>query len=607
MENLFISGLSGCFSGSEKISFTGENVSDGKTGTGEFLNVLKDIIGKDFTANLQMQSGTPLNVDNGTSLPVSALQVAAALQLPDEAGEDLSAVLMSILSAYGLNVVPEAMSCVPESGIEVPKLGSTSATQGDKEDAPYKEAMAILFNELCKIFNPLVGVIPVSLRAENSLSASSSDEPGQETLQGTLSDEIKKLLERPDIIAMLQSHGIPTVKTNESSKHSEDGVSGEILSLSASILFAKQVIEGLLNEAISEKGLPGTPQTMAQSPVETVSTDKGMPVQPDPSTTDMDIPALLYRAMNMAAQRQATAAGSEDVQESTPDMTEQRIQGEGVFSFRDTQGSRLYHMASTKTDRIETGVSVEAGTMPPLAGDKDMPADMDVRLKTDGMINKNPEIKNIHANMNFRIPEQVVDEMKLAGGDFNAVSEKNGSILKNIIAGLQNETIEAPQKDTKFSFKENDYMPFTKSGNFEAAQSSETEGAQTVEKGSFASMITDKIEKIIGQNQLRNTPMDMVMRMNINEKESLLIGLKREGQQIFVEIKTGSSSIMNLLQANKEVIIRNLEMKNVNANIFVNPDSDGGFERRENRRENRRGAANGKAQNNFFKLLETQA
>jgi hypothetical protein len=64
---------------------------------------------------------------------------------------------------------------------------------------------------------------------------------------------------------------------------------------------------------------------------------------------------------------------------------------------------------------------------------------------------------------------------------------------------------------------------------------------------------------------------------------------------------------MNLLQPNKEVIIRNLEMKNINANIFVNPDSDGGFERRENRRENRRGGANGKARNNFFEFLETQA
>ncbi|MCX5815041.1 MAG: hypothetical protein NTX75_02205 [Proteobacteria bacterium] len=531
MENLLINGLSGCFSGSEKIPFTGENVSDGKTGPDEFLNVLKDIIGKDFTANLQMQSGIPLNIDKGTSLPVLALQVVTALQLPDEAGEDVSAVLMSILSAFGLNIAPEAMSCIPESGIEAPKSGSTNATQGDKEDAPYKEAMAILCNELCKIFNPIEGVIPVSIGAGNSLSASSSDEPGRETLSG----EIKKLLERPDIIAMLQSHGIP--------------------------------------------------------------------IQPDPS---MDIPVLLYRAMNMAAQQQKAVAGSEGVQENTPDMTEQRIQGDGAFSFRDTQGSRLYHMASTKTDRIETGVSVEASTMPPFAGDKDMPADMDVRLKTDGMINKNPEIKNIHANMNFRIPEQVVDEMKLAEG-FNAASEKNGSILKNIIAGLQNETIEAPQKDTKFSFKENDYMPFAKSGHFEADQSPEAKGTQTVEKGSFASMITDRIEKIIGQNQVRNTPMDMVMRMNINEKESLLIGLKREGQQIFVEIKTGSSSIMNLLQANKEVIIRNLEMKNVNANIFVNPDSDGGFERRENRRENRRGAANGKAQNNFFELLETQA
>ena len=164
MENLLINGLSGCFSGSEIIPFTGENVSDGKTGSDEFLNVLKDIIGKDFTANMQMQTGIPLNVDNGVSLAISAMQAAPAFQLPGEAGggvllqqnnalSDISTILMSILSAYGLNTVSEAMPCVPESGIETPKAVSTDAMRGDKEDAPYKEAIAILCNELCKIFN----------------------------------------------------------------------------------------------------------------------------------------------------------------------------------------------------------------------------------------------------------------------------------------------------------------------------------------------------------------------------------------------------------------------------------------------------------------------
>ena len=504
MENFLINGFSGCLPGSEKISFTSENVFGGKTGFDEFFNVLRNIIGDDSAAGLHIQSGTPLNAGDGTSL-----------QLPDKAGEGAR---------------------------------------------------------------------------QQKAAVGSEDVPGS----------------TPDIIAMLQSLGMPAMKTDETLKHLEDGVSGEILSLSASILFAKQVIEELLNEVISEKGLPGTPQTMVQKSVETISTDKGMPIQP---AFSMDIPALLYRAMNMMARQQKTVAVSEDVQENMPDMTEQMIQGDdGVFSFRDSQGPRLYHMASGKTNRVETGISVEADTTTFFAGNKDMTADMDVRLKTDGTINRNPEIKNIHANMSFRIPEQAADEIRFAGGDLNAASEKSGSILKNIITVLQNETIEVPQKDTKFSFKENDYMPFAKSGYFEAVQSPETEGAQIVEKGSFASMITDRIEKIIGQNQVvRGTPMDMVMRMNINEKDSLLIGLKREGQQVFVEIKTGSSSIMNLLQTSKEVIIRNLEMKNINANIFVNPDSDRGFERRENRRENRRGDENGNARNKFFEFLETHA
>ncbi|HOS59046.1 MAG TPA: hypothetical protein PK661_03025, partial [Syntrophorhabdaceae bacterium] len=136
---------------------------------------------------------------------------------------------------------------------------------------------------------------------------------------------------------------------------------------------------------------------------------------------------------------------------------------------------------------------------------------------------------------------------------------------------------------------------------------SDNKNTQIIEKASFVSTITDKIVKVTEQLRARNTTMDMVMRMNINEKESLLIGFKREGQQIFVEIKTESSAMLNLLQESKDTIVRNLEMKNVNANIFLNPDGKNSFERREGRREGRRGndelnRANGK----FYELFKTE-
>jgi hypothetical protein len=62
---------------------------------------------------------------------------------------------------------------------------------------------------------------------------------------------------------------------------------------------------------------------------------------------------------------------------------------------------------------------------------------------------------------------------------------------------------------------------------------------------------------------------------------------------------------MNLLQTNKDVIIRNLEIKNINANIFIDPDGNGNFERREARRENQRNSKETAKKLNFIKYLKT--
>ena len=218
--------------------------------------------------------------------------------------------------------------------------------------------------------------------------------------------------------------------------------------------------------------------------------------------------------------------------------------------------------------------------------------------------NKQVEV-DIQKNMNFNDAESATDATFHNEKNFDKLVYKIENILKGITVETKNDVIENHTENTDLSNKEIDTMAFLRSETHDL--SSDNKNTQIIEKASFVSTITDKIVKVTEQLRARNTTMDMVMRMNINEKESLLIGFKREGQQIFVEIKTESSAMLNLLQESKDTIVRNLEMKNVNANIFLNPDGKNSFERREGRREGRRGndelnRANGK----FYELFKTE-
>ncbi|HOF58237.1 MAG TPA: hypothetical protein PLT19_07865, partial [Syntrophorhabdaceae bacterium] len=220
--------------------------------------------------------------------------------------------------------------------------------------------------------------------------------------------------------------------------------------------------------------------------------------------------------------------------------------------------------------------------------------------------NKQVEV-DIQKNMNFNDAESATDATFHNEKNFDKLVYKIENILKGITVEMKNDVIENHTENTDLSYKEIDTMPFLRSETHDLALSSDIKDTQIIEKASFVSTITDKIVKVTEQLQARSTTMDMVMRMNINEKESLLIGFKREGQQVFVEIKTESSAMLNLLQESKDTIVRNLEMKNVNANIFLNPDGKNSFERREGRREGRRGNTElNRANGNFYELFKTE-
>jgi len=326
--------------------------------------------------------------------------------------------------------------------------------------------------------------------------------------------------------------------------------------------------------------------------------ETGSVAQPETLEKENMLPAMsmLWNSAANGQRQQQADDGADNTQRNTSSETSQgrNVRGDSANNHsREIKGS----------ERVGTNLFAQ------LIEQRGAPPEVEAKLKADTFVNLYAENKDMKTDINAQMsemPEEIADRISGAAGDLNAQAGKNGNAFKGIIPEMGNEDVKPVHKDGKYSFKENEYLPFTKTDQFENMLSVE-QGPKTVEKGVFGSMIADRIEKIVEQNAMKNTPMDMVMRLKIDDKESLLIGLKSEGQKVFVEVKAGSESMMNLLQANKEAITRNLETKNVYANIFVNPDGYGGFERREGRRENRQDTAEENVKNDFIEFLEAEA
>jgi hypothetical protein len=158
--------------------------------------------------------------------------------------------------------------------------------------------------------------------------------------------------------------------------------------------------------------------------------------------------------------------------------------------------------------------------------------------------------------------------------------------------------ITAPSKTDQYQFLSQDEVA-------NGGRSRDREGGKVVEKGAFASVMTDKIQKIVEQYTTRGNSMDMVVRLKIDDKDTLLVGLKDKGQTVTVQVKTGSEGLINLLQSNKEAITRQLEEKNIYASIWIDPDRQKGFDERQ-KKEDRQGTPGRRSSQdeNFRSLLD---
>jgi len=488
MENILINGFFGDFTGSERVALQNANLSEGKTGKDEFLNVLKDLVEKDFGINKTLESTS--QIENAKVFPVA---VGSIQDIP------LALIFDETLD----NLFQQQNKPMTESGV---------AWMNIEEEPPliqFSEATALQTKELLK------------------------------KLLGELIDRTFSEKQKPDATSTTQKYKTDTTIVN-------------------------------------------------LEPVDFNSNNITVNAKPIDIDSNTEVTALLHQVVNMLAQQNKPMIESGVAKMNIEDVEVHEINMGDTLTLKyvnDSIKDSAYHSKKPETNE-----------------------DMTFKLNrnTSNIIINNKQVEvDIQKNMNFNDAESATDATFYNEKNFDKLVYKIENILKGITVETKNDVIENHTENTDLSNKEIDTMAFLRSETHDL--SSDNKNTQIIEKASFVSTITDKIVKVTEQLRARNTTMDMVMRMNINEKESLLIGFKREGQQIFVEIKTESSAMLNLLQESKDTIVRNLEMKNVNANIFLNPDGKNSFERREGRREGRRGndelnRANGK----FYELFKTE-
>jgi hypothetical protein len=129
------------------------------------------------------------------------------------------------------------------------------------------------------------------------------------------------------------------------------------------------------------------------------------------------------------------------------------------------------------------------------------------------------------------------------------------------------------------------------------------DAGKVLEKTPFASLMTDRIEKIVEQYANKSASMDMVVRLKIDEKETLLVVLKDQGQRVIVEVKTTNEGMGTFLQSQKEEIARQLEGKHIYANIYVDVQNENREKR--DQRDNQKKRSDEQENEDFVGYLET--
>lgn len=170
---------------------------------------------------------------------------------------------------------------------------------------------------------------------------------------------------------------------------------------------------------------------------------------------------------------------------------------------------------------------------------------------------------------------------------------------KGLVAGKTIEkAVDQPSQNTNLQAVQYDV--------FDTGSHQVREDSAVFEQGSFSSFLQERIEKIVEQYSDRKTGTDMVVRLKLDDQETILVGLKHNNETLLVEVKASNEGLVSLLQSHKGDIERSLEDKNIFTEIYVDPEGERNFEKRDQRGSNARGRRRDGV-DGFGVLLDTNA
>ena len=97
------------------------------------------------------------------------------------------------------------------------------------------------------------------------------------------------------------------------------------------------------------------------------------------------------------------------------------------------------------------------------------------------------------------------------------------------------------------------------------------------------SAAVERFQEVLDRFSTKSGSHDLTVKLDIGSEGSLILGMKDLGQTVNVEVRASHDAITSLLQSQKDTIIRNLEGKDVHANVTIDPNSSNTYEEKDRR------------------------
>jgi hypothetical protein len=131
---------------------------------------------------------------------------------------------------------------------------------------------------------------------------------------------------------------------------------------------------------------------------------------------------------------------------------------------------------------------------------------------------------------------------------------------------------DTPDRGTDVSLNDKGFGTFADNGtSMQTAIQKQTQAAEGPKTASFSSIVAERLADVAEQLALRDKPLDITLRLKMENGDSLFVGLKDQAGKILVHLRCADQQMFNLLQSQKETIMRHLEAKQVSTSILVSP------------------------------------